>query len=168
MKIFLVGMMGTGKSHWSKILSKKLKCGGYDLDHLIEMNEEKTIAEIFEQDGEDYFRKVEAKVLRWFGEKKTYVLATGGGVPCYHDNMDWMNKQGITIWIDSPIEEIVERLTPEKAHRPLIKDLSDAQLADFLRKKLADREAYYKKATYHLKEAEINEKNILKIIKEHA
>ena len=118
-KIFLIGMMGSGKSYWTKKLSKKLKCGGYDLDNVVEINEEKTIAEMFEQDGEEYFRKAEAKVLRWFGEKKTFILATGGGTPCFHDNMNWMNKHGITIWLDEPIEILVERLKPGKELRPL-------------------------------------------------
>lgn len=69
-KIFLIGMMGSGKSYWAKKMAKWNKCVGYDLDALIEMNEEKTIAEIFNEDGEDYFRKTEAKILRWFKEKK--------------------------------------------------------------------------------------------------
>lgn len=167
-KIFLVGMMGSGKSYWTKWLSKKFKTGGYDLDFLIESNEEKTIAEIFAEDGEEYFRKQEAKLLRWFKEKKAFVLATGGGTPCFHDNMDWMNKQGLTIWIDADIDSLVARLLPEKDHRPLIKDLDNAALANFLTQKRAERLAFYQKASIHLKEAQINEKSILKIIQEHA
>jgi shikimate kinase len=69
-KIFLLGMMGSGKSYWTKFLSKKLKTGGYDLDYLIESNEEKSIAEIFSEDGEEYFRKQESKILKWFKKKK--------------------------------------------------------------------------------------------------
>ena len=75
-KIFLIGMMGSGKSFWTKKISKWIKSAGYDLDSLIEMNEEKTITEIFSEDGEDYFRKTETKILKWFKEKKRYVLAT--------------------------------------------------------------------------------------------
>src|SRR5471030_3001424 len=120
MKLFLIGMMGTGKSYSSKKLSKKLKTGGYDLDLLIESHEEKTIAEIFAEDGEAYFRRSEAKILRWFGEKKTFVLASGGGTPCENNNMEWMNDHGITIWIDEPITVLAERLQSEKDHRPLI------------------------------------------------
>lgn len=167
MKIFLIGMMGTGKSFWTKQLSQKLKVGGYDLDYLIESHEEKTIAEIFAEDGEDYFRKSEAKVLRWFGEKKAFVLATGGGTPCFHDNMDWMNKQGITIWIDETIEVLAERLFPEKAHRPLIRDLSDVELKIFLSNKLAERYSFYQKATYHLQGEAICDAGFAKIIKQH-
>ena len=73
-KIFLVGMMGSGKTYWTKFLAKKLKVGGYDLDYLVETNEEKTIAEIFDEDGEEYFRKQESKILKWFKEKKSFVL----------------------------------------------------------------------------------------------
>jgi shikimate kinase len=167
-KLFLVGMMGSGKSYWTKFLSKKLKIGGYDLDYLIESNEERIISEIFEEDGEDYFRKQEAKLLRWFKEKKSFVLGTGGGTPCFNENMHWMNENGITIFIDPPIEQLVQRLLPEKSHRPLIKNLSDAALADFLIKKRAERMEFYQKAIIHLRESEINEKSILKIIKEYA
>ncbi len=167
-KLFLVGMMGSGKSYWSKWLSKKFKTGGYDLDFLIESNEEKTIAEIFAEEGEEYFRKQEAKVLRWFKEKKAFVLATGGGTPCFNENMEWMNKQGLTIWIDSDIPTLVQRLMPEKEHRPLIKDLDDTALSNFLTKKREERIVFYQQASIHLKASQINEKSILKIIQEHA
>ncbi len=167
MKIFLLGMMGTGKSYWTKKLSKKLKNGGYDLDFLIESHEERTIAELFDEEGEAYFRKTEAKILRWFGEKKTFVLATGGGTPCFHENMDWMNKNGITIWIDEPIDILVERLKPEKEHRPLIRELSDHELADFLSRKLAERDSFYRQATYHLHGNAISDAGFAKIIKEN-
>ena len=168
MKIFLIGMMGTGKSFWAKKLSKKLKTGGYDLDFLIESHEEKTIAEIFAEDGEPYFRKSEAKILRWFGEKKTFVLATGGGSPCHHENMEWMNDHGITIWIDEPVDVLAERLKPEKAHRPLIQKLSDEELHAFLTGKLVERFPFYQKATYHLQGKDISDAGFAKIIKQHA
>lgn len=168
MKFFLIGMMGTGKSFWAKKMAKKIKSGAYDLDHLIESLEDKTISELFAEDGEAYFRQAESKILRWFGEKKSYVLATGGGTPCFNDNMKWMNKEGITIWIDSPVETLVERLIPEKDHRPLIRDLSNTALADFLSGKLLERMPFYSQATYHLKADDINEKNFMNIIRKHA
>ena len=168
MKIFLIGMMGSGKSFWTKKLSKKIKSGGYDLDFLIESHEEKTIAEIFAEDSEDYFRRSEAKILRWFGEKKTFVLATGGGTPCFHDNMDWMNKNGITIWIDESIDQLIERLKPEKAHRPLIQKLSDEELHSFLTAKLVERFPFYQRATYRLQGKDISDAGFAKIIKENA
>jgi shikimate kinase len=167
MKIFLIGMMGSGKSHWCRKLAKKMKCGAYDLDFLIETYEDNTIAEIFGEFGEAHFRKAEAKILRWFGEKKSYVLATGGGTPCFLDNMQWMNKNGITIWIDEPVEVLVERLKPEKAHRPLIKDLTDEELNYFLAVKLKEREPFYSQATYHLRDNKISDQSFAQIIKKH-
>ncbi len=168
MKVFLIGLMGSGKSYWATQLAKKLKTGGYDLDSLIENLEDKTIAEMFDEDGEDYFRKAEAKLLRWFGEKKAFVLATGGGTPCFNDNMGWMNKQGITIWLDEEIDTLVERLLPEKAHRPLIRDLSDADLKAYLINKRAERAAFYGQATYCLSGKEISLAGLQKMIQSHA
>lgn len=168
MKLFLIGMMGTGKTYWCKKLAKKLKVGGYDLDFLIESHEERTIAEIFAENGEAYFRRTESNILHWFREKKAFVLATGGGTPCYHENMQWMNEQGITIWIDEPVDTLLQRLKPEKQHRPLIKDLSDEELKQFLTEKLVQRYPFYHQATYHLKGDAISDAGFAKIIKQHA
>jgi shikimate kinase len=164
MKIFLVGLMGSGKSYWTKQLAKKYKTGGYDLDYLIEVKEEKTIAEIFTEDGEDYFRKAESTVLKWFAEKKTYVLATGGGAPCFFDNMAWMNKQGITIWLDEPLTTIAARLAPEKAHRPLIAKLSDSELVAFLEKQRTERLPFYSAAQIHLQDETITSDSFKKAL----
>lgn len=161
MKIFLIGMMGSGKSFWKQRLSAKLKIGGYDLDGIIESVEEKSIAELFEEEGEISFRKTEAKLLRWFGEKKSFVLATGGGTPCFHQNMEWMNQQGITIWLDEPVEVLVERLLPEMAQRPLLKNLSTQQLQSFIQNKLIERSPFYNQAKKKLSGSEINLKNLI-------
>jgi shikimate kinase len=168
MKIFLLGMMGSGKSYWKQQLAKLLKTGGYDLDTLVEFHEEKTIAEIFEQDGEAYFRKKEAELLRWFKEKKHFVVATGGGTPCFHDNMQYMNQEGITIWLNEPIDVLVKRLLPEKEHRPLIKNISDEALADFLQQKLLERQPWYSLALETISGDDINLKTFKKIMAKHA
>lgn len=147
--IFLIGMMGSGKSYWCTQIAEKLKYNVYDLDNLIELDEEKTIAEIFAENGEEYFRKAESKMLQSFVEKKSFVLATGGGTPCFHDNMQWMNEHGLTVWLDEPVDVLAERLKPEKKHRPLIKNLSDDELKNFLSKKLAERKPFYEQAKIH-------------------
>jgi shikimate kinase len=167
-KIFLIGMMGSGKSYWAQKMAKWNKCVGYDLDQLIEMNEEKTIAEIFNEDGEDYFRKAEAKILRWFKEKKKFIIATGGGAPCFQDNMHWMKKEGIVIWLDESVEVLVKRLSPEKQHRPLIAHLSDTEMARFIEDKLVERHAFYVQAHYRLTSDQINEASLKKLIAKHA
>jgi len=167
-KIFLIGMMGSGKTFWTKKIAKWIKSAGYDLDDLIEMTEEKTISEIFEEDGEDYFRKSEAKILRWFKEKKKFVLATGGGTPCFQDNMNWMKKEGIVIWLDESLEILVQRLAAEKAHRPLIAHLSNEEIAQFIQQKLVERHAYYQQADYRLTSDQITEAGLKKLIQKHA
>ena len=160
--------MGSGKSYWTRKIARKLKTGGFDLDYLIESHEEKSISEIFTEDGEQYFRKKESDILRWFGEKKKFVLATGGGTPCFHDNMEWMNKQGITIWLDEPVETLVQRLVSEKEHRPLINKMTKEELPAFLTTQLSQRAAFYAKAQFHLQGKSISEGAFAKIIKEYA
>jgi len=167
-KIFLIGMMGSGKTFWAEKLKKKLKVPAYDLDALIEMMEEKSIQEIFAEDGEEYFRNAEAKMLRLFSEKKQFIVSCGGGTPCYNDNMKWMNKHGITIWLDEPVETLFGRLAKEKAHRPLIKDLDDDGLNDFLARKLEERTPFYDQSTHRFSAEELNEATFAKILKEHA
>lgn len=167
-KVFLIGMMGVGKSHWSQKWANKLKTGHYDLDNLIEISEEATIAEIFAEKGEAYFRKKEAEMLRWFGEKKSFVLATGGGAACFEDNMRWMNNCGVTIWLDEPIDILVGRLKLQKDHRPLLRELSNEELRSFLENKLEERKAFYGQAQYHLHAGEISNKSFEKIIHEHS
>lgn len=167
-KIFFIGLMGAGKSYWSKKVSKWIKSAGYDLDALIEMNEEKTIAEIFAEDGEDYFRKTETKLLKWFKEKKKYVLATGGGTPCFNENMQWMKKEGIVIWLDESMEVLVERLLKEKEHRPLIAKLNEKQIGTFLEEQLTNRFSFYQQANYRVSSAQITESELKKIILKHA
>jgi shikimate kinase len=131
------------------------------------MNEEKTIAEIFTEDGEDYFRKTEAKLLRWFKEKKKYVLATGGGTPCSQDNMNFMKKEGIVIWLDESIDVLTQRLISKKAHRPLIAGIDDAALPEFLQNKILERTPFYQQAHYRLTSDQITEAGLKKIIQKH-
>ncbi|MEN9319233.1 MAG: hypothetical protein RLZZ309_220 [Bacteroidota bacterium] len=166
-RIFLIGMMGSGKSHWLKQLAKWNKSVGYDLDALIEMNEEKTITEIFNEDGEAYFRKLESKILKWFKEKKKYIVATGGGTACSQENMDFMKKEGIVIWLDESVDVLVKRLSTEKANRPLISHLSENELAAFLEQKLVERHPFYKQADYRLTSDQINESGLKKLIQKH-
>ncbi|WP_447641845.1 MULTISPECIES: shikimate kinase [Chitinophagaceae] len=150
MKIFLVGMMGVGKSYWSQLLAPKLHCKVYDLDAVIVAAAGMSIADIFEQRGEAYFRKLETETLRAFALKDNFILATGGGTPCFNDNIVWMNANGVTIWIDEALDILVERLAPEKAHRPLLSQLTDGGLAQYLATKLKERYPFYSQAQYRV------------------
>jgi shikimate kinase len=164
MKIFLIGMMGSGKSYWMDKLGRRLKLPRYDLDSMIESAENRTIQQIFNESGEAHFRKMESIVLRWFGNKDEFIVATGGGTPCFFDNMDWMNSEGITIWLDEGIDLLVERLLPEKDHRPLISQLDQKDLKSYLEKKRAEREIFYSKSKFTLSGDAISEQKLLSLI----
>lgn len=147
MRIYLIGFMGVGKTHWGKILSNKLGLPFYDLDELIEQNEGRSINQIFEEDGEEYFRTKERDILRTFSEENdSMLLSCGGGAPCFFNNIDFMNTMGVTVWINTPFEILLGRLRQGKNNRPLLKDLTDEQLKAYIVKKNADRRMYYEQA----------------------
>lgn len=164
---FFIGMMGSGKTYWSDVLADEFDFGSYDLDALIEMAEQKTITEIFAEHGEKYFRQKEKEILQSTAHYKNSIISTGGGTPCFFDNINWMNAHGITIWIDEDIDILVMRLKKEKSKRPLIKDLGDDELKSFLEKKHEERKPFYQQAQYHLQGNDISLETFKKIIQQH-
>ncbi|MEP7253124.1 MAG: shikimate kinase [Ginsengibacter sp.] len=156
-KFFLIGFMGSGKSHWGKIWSAKTKLPFYDLDHRIEKAFKITIAEIFEIKGEEKFRELERYHLRKFSRKKRYLLACGGGTPCFSDNLQWMKSEGTVIYLKASPELIVQRLTHETAHRPVIKNVKPSELLSFIKNKLTEREPFYLQADHVLNVEEFDE-----------
>ncbi|HNM34793.1 MAG TPA: shikimate kinase, partial [Chitinophagaceae bacterium] len=134
----------------------------YDLDQIIEKRAGVEINNIFEEQGELYFRKIETEELGKFENKNNLVLATGGGTPCFNNNMNWMNKHGITIWLNEPLDIICERLMKEKATRPLLKNKKNIE--PYLKELLASRIDFYKKATYHFTYSDYNFNNLISTI----
>ena len=163
--IFLVGMMGSGKSYWAQQIAAATHFDWMDLDAEIEKENDMAIKEIFENEGEKSFRSKEKKALHQLAKHKNIIIATGGGVPCFHDNMAWMNANGITIFIDEPIAILVHRLQSEKNHRPLISSTSDKDLHNFLKNKLAERLPFYSKATYTIAGSAATVADFVKLIK---
>ncbi|MEP6616710.1 MAG: shikimate kinase, partial [Ginsengibacter sp.] len=106
----------------------------------------KSAAEIFAQDGEDHFRDLETEMLRSFAGKKNMIIATGGGTPCFNDNISWMNNKGISIYLRSAAEKIFERLVKEKEKRPLVKHLKDEELLFYITEKIRERDFFYNQA----------------------
>lgn len=148
MKIFFIGFMGAGKTHWGRLLSEKLNLRYFDLDEQVREHSGRTIPELFSTVGEEQFRLLEKEVLHIITESHDqFVMSCGGGSPCYFNNIDYMNEAGTTIWINTPIEVLFERLVKEKENRPLIRDLSDQQLRSFIIRKFADRKIYYDQAS---------------------
>ncbi len=164
MKLFLIGMMGSGKSYWAQRLADQSNIDWMDLDAEIEKETLQTIGEIFETEGEAFFRNKERDALHNLSAYQNIIVATGGGTPCFHNNMQWMNEHGTTIWIDEPVEMLVKRLTPEKAHRPLIKNLNDDELHTFLSNKLKEREPFYNQAKYRLGSEALTATNLFELL----
>ena len=147
MKIFLIGFMGAGKTHWGRLLSEKLGIRFFDPDEQVTEHAGKSIPEIFATEGEEQFRLLEKEVLYIITESHgSFVMACGGGSPCYFNNIEYMNQAGTTVWINTPLDTLFDRLVKEKNKRPLIKELSVEQLRGFISKKFADRKIYYEQA----------------------
>ena len=157
MKIFLIGFMGCGKTHYGKILGQKLSMPFFDLDEKIEEREGKTITEIFAREGEEYFRLLEKDVLHLITEShENFVMACGGGTPCFYNNIDYLKKHGPTVWINCTIECLHQRLVVEKSKRPLIKELSDDGLRAYIVKKFSNRKIFYQQANIIVNEDDID------------
>lgn len=146
MKIFLLGFMGSGKTTLGKKLAELMDIAFIDLDNKIESAEGKSVSEIFKDRGEEYFRNIESEALHKTGRIRKAVIATGGGAPCFHHNMKWMNENGITIYLKAEAGELYHRLLKERQTRPLIAHLGDVALFDFIMSSLAHREPYYAQA----------------------
>lgn len=144
--IFLIGFMGAGKTFRGKQLSESLGLPFFDMDAFIENKAGRSVSEIFELDGAAAFRNLERMCLRDFSVLGDAVIATGGGTPCFFDNMEWMNENGHTIYLKASPAILFNRLKDEKAERPLIAKLSDEDLEDFIEEKLKERSTFYEQA----------------------
>lgn len=148
--------MGCGKTHWGRELSHKLQIPFFDLDHVIEEKEGKDISTIFAETGEEYFRMLEKDVLYLLTEShESFVMACGGGTPCFFNNIDYMKKNGMAIWINCSVECLHNRLVKEKDKRPLIANISDLDLKSYIIKKYSDRKIFYQQANVILNEDDV-------------
>lgn len=151
MNIYLIGLTGTGKSKVGKLLANKLSYAFSDLDEIIQFETNRTIEDIFEKDGEEYFRKLENKFLKKTTKGESYVVATGGGTPCFLDSMDFIKAEGLSIFLYTPVSVIAERLfESDYSQRPMLKGKTKEELSIFLSQKLAERLPYYSKADFSI------------------
>jgi shikimate kinase len=148
--IILIGFMGVGKTSIGKKLAKKLSLNFLDTDKWIEKQAGKTISEIFNENGETIFREWERKSIEHFRKEENIVISTGGGLPCFHDNMQVLNSIGTTIYLKSSIERITEQLKLSRIKRPLIEGKSDQELETYIKNKVQEREKYYLQASHVL------------------
>lgn len=145
-RIFLIGYMGCGKSTLGKRLARKLSLSFIDLDAHIQSNYRKTIAELFDEKGEEGFRRIEHQALLEVADFEDVLVSTGGGAPCFFDNMEVMNRAGVTVYIKAEPEELAARLRASKTVRPILSKKKPEELIPFIREHLAERERYYNKA----------------------
>lgn len=146
--LFLVGYMGCGKTHTGKRLSIKYGMEFIDLDNYIESRFRKTISQIFEERGEDGFRKIERNMLEEVSSFENVIVSTGGGAACFFDNMEVMNRCGETVYLKSSVEELYRYLHVGKQNRPLLKGKGDDELLQFIKEGLEKREPFYLKAKH--------------------
>jgi shikimate kinase len=150
MLIFLVGYMGCGKTTFGRELAKELGWQFADLDELIEERYKISIHNFFMKYGEENFRRIENMMLREQLPKHKMIVSTGGGTPCFYNNMDLMNRYGVTIFLNTPIPVLVDRLINGKRKRPLIMGLEKVELTIKINQHLAQRIRYYNMAQYKL------------------
>ena len=145
-RIFLIGYMGCGKSTIGKRLARLLSLSFIDLDAHIQSKYHKTIAELFAEKGEEQFRRIERLALLEVADFEDVLISTGGGAPCFFDNMEVMNRVGVTVYIQAEPEELATRLLASKTVRPILSSKKPEELVPFIRKHLTERERYYNKA----------------------
>lgn len=162
--IILIGFMGCGKSTLGKKIAKKLSYEFVDMDELIEKAEKKTVSQIFEENGEEYFRLKEKELLQTFIGSNQKIISTGGGAPCFINNMELINNLGVSIYIKLSPKALVSRLLNEKGKRPLISQLSNEELLQFITDSLSKRELFYNQAMVIYNSFNESEQDLLKRI----
>jgi shikimate kinase len=147
MRIFLIGFMGSGKTHWGTRIAEKLEIPFYDLDAVIVNSEGMSISEIFAIKGEEFFRYMEKQTLEdLVAREEDFVLSAGGGTPCFFNNIEFMKRNGKVLWLNTSLEALNQRLLKEKMMRPLLRGIDEAGLRAYIIRKLSERKMYYEQA----------------------
>lgn len=165
--LYIIGFMGCGKSTIGKKLASLLGWSFVDLDTKIEEETGKTIPELFNQFGEEHFRKIEAGSLQSLITSKNTVISTGGGTPCFGDNMDLMLETGLTIYLKLTPAQLKNRLSGAHRERPLIREIGDADLLGYIEGKLAEREGWYNRAEIIIDGFDINKADLLTLVRKN-
>lgn len=146
-RIFLIGYMGAGKTTVGKDLAKLMDLSFIDLDCYIEGRYHKTVGQIFAEKGEEAFRDIERRMLHEVAMFEDVLISTGGGAPCFFDNMEFMNEMGTTVYLKVSVEELAKRLEVCKSTRPVLKGRSGDELVAFIAENLKKRTPHYMQAS---------------------
>mgnify|MGYP000368641183 CR=1 FL=1 len=147
-RVFLVGYMGAGKTTVGKELAKLAGLSFIDLDYYIEGRYHKAVSQIFAERGEEAFREIERNMLHEVAEFEDVLISTGGGAPCFFDNMEYMNRVGTTVFLDVDPKVLFSRLRVAKQQRPILQGKKDDELLDFIVQALEKRAPFYRQANY--------------------
>lgn len=147
-RIFLTGYMGAGKTTLGKAFAREMNIPFIDLDWYIEERFHKSIRELFIERGEASFRELERNMLHEVAEFEDVIISTGGGTPCFFDNMDYMNGHGQTVFLDVHPDILFERLRVATQQRPILQGKTDEELRAFIVEALAKRAPFYSQASY--------------------
>ena len=147
-RIILIGYMGAGKTTVGKALSKELQMPFYDMDWYIETRMHKTVKQLFDERGEDGFRIIERNMLHEVAEFENVIISCGGGTPCFFDNMEYMNRQGETVYLKASPDVLYSHLKMARTVRPLLLNKTPEEVQVFIREQLAVREHFYMQAKH--------------------
>lgn len=156
--------MGCGKTTWGKKLAAHLGYEFIDLDHLLQDKVGTTIAEYFAAHGEDAFRKLESSLLKETDYPENTIVSTGGGLPCFFDNLQWMNNNGKSLYIKLSPKTLAERLENSKTVRPVLQGKKGDELVAFITEKLAEREDYYLQATHSINGIDLSVEKMAEVL----
>jgi shikimate kinase len=165
MKLYLLGYMYSGKTTVGRSLAQQLGFGFVDLDQLFEERYHTSIPLFFNRYGEDAFRKLEQLMLHSTETMDNAVISTGGGTPCYFDNMEWMNQHGLTVFLRISEKAVVDRLLHAKRKRPLAVGKSEEELAEFVAQHYTSRLPFYEQAKITVKSEDLDLVNLMEKIK---
>ena len=161
--IYLMGFMASGKSSLAKKLANRLALACIDLDDWIAKREGKDITEIFQQEGEAYFRKVEQQALLEVSTKEA-VVALGGGTPCFYNNMQIIKASGTSVYLNVPQEVLIGRLKQNRVKRPLIARLEEMEINAFVHSKLEERAPFYLQADYIINKPKVSPIELIELL----
>lgn len=147
-RILLIGFMAAGKTTLGKALARDLGLQFIDLDHYIESRYHSTVSHLFAERGEEGFRTIERNMLHEVAEFEDVIIATGGGTPCFFDNMDYMNQQGTTVFLKTSVDVIHTRLAIARVQRPLVVGKNEEELRQYISETLERRNPYYTRAQH--------------------
>ena len=158
-RIFLTGYMGAGKTTLGKAFARTLNVPFVDLDWYMEERFHRTVGELFAERGEAGFRELERNMLHEVGVFENVVISTGGGAPCFFDNMDFMNHNGKTVFLNVHPDVLFRRLRVAKQQRPILQGKEDEELKEFIIQALEKRAPFYSQAQYIFNADELEDRS---------